>query len=79
MKADMPGNTFDVHEIFLKEDEIQSAKLVTEPSEYSVEELKRWLECYGLKKNRKKHEFVEILKELLKLSVKVDPKVDEAM
>ena len=71
----MPDNKFDVHEIFLKEDVIQGPKLVTELSEYSVEELKRWLECYGLKKSRKKHEFVERLKGLLELSVKVDPKV----
>ena len=48
-----------------------------EPSECSVEELKRLLECHGLKKSGKKHEIVKRVKKSLKLNVKVDPKVDE--
>ena len=47
-----------------------------EPSECSVEELKRWLECQGQNKSGKKHELVERVKGLLQLNVKVDPKVD---
>ena len=33
----------------LKEDEVPGAKLLKEPEKCVVEELKRWLECHGLK------------------------------
>ena len=55
----MAGDKCDIDGIFLKENDIPGAKLVREPSECSVEELKRWLECHGQKKSGKKHELVE--------------------
>ena len=72
----MAGEKYDVHGIFLKESDIRGAKLVKKPSEFRVEELKRRVECHGQKKSGKKHELVERVKGLLKLNVKVDPKVD---
>ena len=55
----MAGNKSDVQGLFLKENDIPGASLVKEPSECSVEELMRWLECYGQKKSGKKDELVE--------------------
>ena len=72
----MAGNKSGIHYIFLKENYIPGAKLVKEPSECSVEELERWLECDRQKKSGKKHELVERVKGLLKLNKKVDSKVD---
>ena len=71
IKTDIAGNKSDVHAIFLKEDDIPGTKSVKEPSECSVKELKRRLECNGQKKSGKKHELVERVKGLLKLNVKV--------
>ena len=72
----MAGGKSDVDGIFLKESDIPGAKLVKEPSECSAEELKRWLVCHGQKKCGKKHERLERVNGLLKLNVKVNPKVD---
>ena len=72
----MAGNKSDVQGLFLKENDIPGASLVKEPSECSVEELMRWLECYGQKKSGKKDELVERVNGLLKINVKVDPKAD---
>ena len=66
----------DVHNILLKEIDIPGAKLVKVPSECSVEELKRQIECHGQNKSGKEHELVERVKGLLKLNIKVNPKVD---
>ena len=63
----MAGKKYDGHGIFLKESDIPGAKLVKEPPECSVEELKRCLECHGQKNSGKKHELVERVKGLLKL------------
>ena len=72
----MADDKYDIHGIFLKGNDMTGAKLVKEPSEFSAEELKRQLEIHGQKKSGKKHELVEIIKGLLKLNVKIDPKVD---
>ena len=72
----MAGNKSDVQGLFLKENDIPGASLVKEPSECSVEELMRWLECYRQKKSGKKDELVERVNGLFKLNVKVDPKAD---
>ena len=60
----------------LKKDEVPGAKLLKEPEKCVVEELKRWLECHGLKKSRKKAKLIKRVKDGLKLNLPVDPKID---
>ena len=55
----MAGENYDVCGIFLNESDMPGAKSVKEPLECSVEELKAWLQCHGLKKSGKEHELVE--------------------
>ena len=45
--------------IVLNEEDVPGAKLTKDPSTYSIEELKRWLECHGLEKGGKENELVE--------------------
>ena len=59
-----------------KEDEVPGAKLLKEPEKWVVEELKRWLECHGLKKSGKKAELIIRVRDGLKLNFPVDPKID---
>ena len=39
-----------------------------------VEQLKRWLECHGLKKSGKKNELIQRVNDALKLDLPVDVK-----
>ena len=50
--------------------------MLKEPEKCVVEELKRWLECHGLKKSGRKAELIKIVKDGLKLNLPVDPKID---
>ena len=75
----MAGDESDAHGIFLKENDVSDAKIVKEPSECSVEELKRWLWRNRQQKCGKKHEFVKRGKGLFKVKRKVDPKVTEGI
>ena len=61
--------------VVLVEDDVPGAKLVKKPEECSVEILKRWLECHGLKKSGKKSELINRVNQSISL-IKVDPKVD---
>ena len=61
--------------VVLVEDDVPGAKLVKKPGECSVEILKRWLECHGLKKSGKKSELINRVNQSIGL-IKVDPKVD---
>ena len=61
----------------LKEDEVPGAKLLKEPEKCAVEELKRWLECHGLKKSGTKAELIKRVKDGLKLNFPFDPKIDD--
>ena len=61
--------------IELNEVDVPGAKITKNPKDCSVIELKRWLECHGLKKNGKKNELVERV-QLSMGKIKVDPKVD---
>ena len=45
--------------IVLDEMDVPGLKLAKEPSEWTVEELKRWLDCYCLKKCGRKGDLVE--------------------
>ncbi|XP_066935617.1 uncharacterized protein [Clytia hemisphaerica] len=60
----------------LTEDDVPGAKLKKDPENCIVDELKRWLECHGLKKSGKKAEFVERVKEGLKTKLPVSQKID---
>ena len=73
----MAGDKSDAHGIFLKENDVSDAKIVKEPSECSVEELKRWLWCNRQQKCGKSMSLLKEEKDFLKLNVKVDPKVTE--
>ena len=57
-------------------DDVHGAKLLKEPENCVIEELKRWLECHGLKKCGKKAELIKKVKDDLKLNFSVDPKID---
>ena len=60
----------------LKEDDVPGAKLGKTPEKCMVEELKRWLECHGLKKSGKKNELIQRVNDALKLDLPVDVKID---
>ena len=60
----------------LTEDDVPGAKLKKDPESCIVDELKRWLECHGLKKSGKKAELVERVKEGLKTKLPVSQKID---
>ena len=40
----------DTTRVVLTEDDVPDEKLLNPPNECPVEQLKRWLECHGLKK-----------------------------
>ena len=56
-------------------DDVPGAKLTKDPTDCTVEELKRWLECHGLKKGGRKGELFERVTLVLG-KIKVDAKVD---
>ena len=60
----------------LKEEDVPGAKLAKDPEKCIMEELRRWLECHGLKKSGKKDELVSRLKQALKLNLPVTPKIN---
>ena len=64
--------------VFLCEDDVLGAKLNKSPKDCTVLELKRWLECHGLKKCGKKSELVERVGISIG-KVSVDPKVDKGV
>ena len=66
-------------ELQLEEKDIPGAKLVQDPSECNLEELKGWLECRGQKKSGKKVELVEQVLGCLKLNIPLDPKDDNGV
>ena len=45
--------------IVLDEEDVPGAKLTEELNEWMVEEVKRWLECHGLKNCGKKDDLLE--------------------
>ena len=80
--SEMACNVVDncmLRELQLKEKDIPGAKLVKGPSECSLEELKRWLECREQKKSSKKVELVERALGCLRLNIPLDPKVDNGV
>ena len=61
--------------IVLNEDDVPGANLFKEPSNCSVEELKQWLHCHGLKRTGGKDELVERVRFNIGI-IKVDSKID---
>ena len=61
--------------VVLYEEDVPGAKLTKDLDDCSGEELKRWLQCHGLKKTGKKIELIEIVRLSIGI-IKVDPKID---
>ena len=61
--------------VVLYEEDVPGAKLMKDPNDCSVEELKRWLKCHGLKKTGKKVELIERVRLNNRIG-KIDPKID---
>ena len=59
--------------IILHEEDVPGAKLSKDPSACNMEELKRWLQCHGLKKSSKKEILIERVRQGIG-KIKVDPK-----
>ncbi|XP_065070738.1 uncharacterized protein LOC135695544 [Rhopilema esculentum] len=47
-----------------------------DPAEYSVVELKRWLECHGVKRTGKKQDLIDRVRGAIETRQGIDPKVD---
>eukprot|EP00795_Rhopilema_esculentum_P005556 gene5556-9558_t len=62
--------------VFLNKDDVPGTKLLKKPSECSVTELKRWLECRGAKESGTKKVLIERVKDCLKIKMKIDPKIE---
>ena len=60
----------------LKEEDVPGAKLSKEPHKCIMEELKRWLECRGIKRSGKKDELIRRVIEAQHMNLAIDPKVD---
>ena len=60
----------------LSEEDVPGAHFSRDPAEYSVLELKRWLECHGEKKSGRKQELIERIRSCILLKKGIDPKVD---
>ena len=60
----------------LSEEDVPGAHFSRDPAEYSVLELKRWLECHGEKKSGRKQELIDRTRSCIALKKGIDPKVD---
>ena len=47
-----------------------------DPEKYSVIELKRWLECHGVKRTGNKQRLIDNVRSAIQADTKVNPKVD---
>ena len=56
------------------EEDVPGAVLMKYPSECSVLELKRWLECHGGKMIGKKQELIDRVRGCLAINISVGPK-----
>ena len=63
------------HTVVLYEEDVPGAKLMKDPNDWSVEELKRWLQCHGFKNTVTKVELIERVR-LSNGIVKIDLKID---
>ena len=62
--------------IKLNENDVPGAKLGKLPRDSSVTDLKRWLECHGLKKSGKRDDLVKRVEEAILMEVPVNVGVD---
>ena len=63
-------------DIVLNESDVPGAYFNKEPEEYSVIQLKRWLQCHGLKQTGKKQCLIDRVKSAITAKANVDPKID---
>ena len=60
----------------LSELDVPGAHFNRDPVEYSVLELKRWLECNGEKKSERKQDLINRLRSFISSKKGIDPKID---
>ena len=60
----------------LTEEDVVGAVLMKDPSECLVLELKRWLECHGVKRTGKKRELIGRVRGCLTMDNSVGRKID---
>jgi len=67
-----------MEDIVLNEEDVPGALFTKDPEEYSVVNLKRWLECHGLKQTGKKQCLIDLdrVKNAIAAKTNVDPKID---
>lgn len=65
-----------MEEVVLSEGDVPGSHFTRDPEEYSVLELKRWLECHGGKKSGRKQELVDRIRSFIAIKKGIDPKVD---
>ena len=52
--------------ILAENDDVPGSNFESEPENYTVEQLKRWLKCWGLKQARKRKDLLARVKDCLK-------------
>ena len=64
--------------VLMDEDGVPGSKFEREPEEYTVEQLKRWLKCRGLKLNFQRDELLKRVSDCLKSGNRhtLDPSID---
>ena len=65
-----------MQDVILVKDDVPGACFSKDPSEYSVIELKGWLECHGVKRTGKKEDLIERVRGAIETQAGIDPKVD---
>ena len=63
-------------DVKLTENDVPGAKLRKSPRDSNVTDLKRWLECHGLKKTGKREELVHWVEQAMAIAVPVNVGVD---
>ena len=65
--------------ILTEDDGILGSKFEKEPEEYTVEHLKRWLKCRGLKQSGKRGEFLNRVRDCIASGShqKLEPSIDD--
>ena len=65
-----------MEDVILVEEDVPGACFSKDPAEYSVVELKRWLECHCVKRTGKKQDLIDRVRGAIETKAGIDPKVD---
>lgn len=64
--------------ILTEDDSVPGSKFQQEPDSYTVEQLKRWLKCRGLKQSGKRNELLQHVADCMKGDHHIlDPSIDD--